>query len=830
MPKEITLTIDGQTVSVPPGTLVVDAAKKIGIDIPVFCYHPKMEPVGMCRMCLVDIGRPMIDRASGQPVMDENGNSRIQFGPKLDTACTTPVSEGMVVITQSQKVASARKDVLEFLLTSHPLDCPICDKGGECPLQNLTMGYGPAESRFVFEEKMHLSKHVPLGELIFLDRERCIQCARCVRFENEIADDPVLGFSQRGRALQIVTFSQPGFDSIFSGNTTDICPVGALTTADFRFGARPWELKPAASLCSHCPVGCNLTVNVRREAAQGGKLVIKRVMPRQNENVNEIWLCDKGRFAYHYAESPDRLTHPLVRREGELVAVSWEEALAAAAEGIRSAGGELVALAGGRLPNEDLFTLRRLVDALGGKALLSTCMGGGDLVSQVGLTPGSNLADLGKGDAILVIAADLHEQAPLWWLRLKAAAKRGASLIVAGARPTRLERFATRVIRYRYGEELDVIQQFLDGKYPEFSEAQNAIIFYGGEGMDMLGTSALAQACTTLLVQTGHFSRPNNGLVPVWHHANTQGAWELGYHPSGNLARNLAEAGTLYILAADPAGDDPLLAEAMEKAGFIIVQELFLTETARKANVVFPAQSHFEREGTFTSGERRVQRFYPAIYPLPETRPDYAILAQVGEKLGLPLEGRAPALVFRELAASVPSFHGLDYTHLAETAPQWPAVGRGDLYYGGTTYENREGLGCTLTAASQKEGWHTPATWTGRLPERTFDLTSMNAEGLVWLVPVVHLYDHGTTVTPSTLLRERLARAEVSLHPATAGRFNLKDGQPVRLQIGEKEYSVPVRLDETLPEGAALIPRSCGLPVSSPRGIKLEPVTEEIAS
>jgi NADH-quinone oxidoreductase subunit G len=241
MTKLVSLTIDGKDVTVPEGTLIVDAAKKIGIDIPVFCYHPKMEPVGMCRMCLVEVGRPLSDRETGDPVLQSDGTPEIQFNPKLETACTTPVSEGMVVLGLTEKVKAGRQDIVEFLLTSHPLDCPICDKGGECPLQNLTIDFGPGVSRFIFDEKIDLAKNVPLGELIFLDRERCIQCARCVRFQDEIVGEPVIGFYNRGRSLEIVTFSEPGFDSYFSGNTTDICPVGALTTADFRFGARPWE-------------------------------------------------------------------------------------------------------------------------------------------------------------------------------------------------------------------------------------------------------------------------------------------------------------------------------------------------------------------------------------------------------------------------------------------------------------------------------------------------------------------------------------------------------------------------------------------------------------
>ena len=246
MTKQITLTIDGKQVTVPEGTLVADAAKMSGIDIPVFCHHPKLEPVGMCRMCLVEIGRPVRDRATGEFVM-EDGAPKIQFMPKLETACTNKAEDGMVVLTQSEKAAAGQKGTVEFLLTSHPLDCPICDKGGECPLQNLTMAHGPGQSRFIYDEKMHMDKMVPLGELIYLDRERCIQCARCIRFQDEIAGDSVIGFDNRGRSTEIVSFSDPGFDSVFSGNTSDICPVGALTTADFRFGARPWELQAQAS-------------------------------------------------------------------------------------------------------------------------------------------------------------------------------------------------------------------------------------------------------------------------------------------------------------------------------------------------------------------------------------------------------------------------------------------------------------------------------------------------------------------------------------------------------------------------------------------------------
>jgi NADH-quinone oxidoreductase subunit G len=389
MSELVTLTIDGVDVSVPKGTVVADAAKRIGNDIPVFCYHPKMKPVGMCRMCLVEVGLPVRDRQTGELQTGEDGKPQIRFFPTLQTGCTVAVSEGMVVRTTTDVVSDARDDIIEFLLTSHPLDCPVCDKGGECPLQNLTLRYGPGATRFAYEDKLKQAKHVPLGDLIFLDRERCILCARCTRFQDEIVGDPVIAFHNRGRYLEIVTMSEPGFDSYWSGNTTDICPVGALTTADFRFGARPWEMTPVASLCSHCPVGCNTTMSTRQEAKSGGRTVVKRIMPRQNEQVNEIWICDKGRFVHHFAASDQRLTKPLVRQNGKLMETSWEEALDLVAGRLQVAKEAVAGLANDRLSNEDLFMFQKLFrSGLGSNNLdlVNNRLAGGDVVAKVGIT------------------------------------------------------------------------------------------------------------------------------------------------------------------------------------------------------------------------------------------------------------------------------------------------------------------------------------------------------------------------------------------------------------------------------------------------------------
>jgi NADH-quinone oxidoreductase subunit G len=813
MAKMISLTIDGRPVSVPEGTLIVNAAKQIGIDVPVFCFHPKMEPVGMCRQCLVEVGRPIYDRLTGQAVM-ENDRQKVQFGAKLETACSNPVSEGMVVLTTSEKAVAAQKEILEFLLTSHPLDCPVCDKGGECPLQNLTMAHASPLSRYIYSEKSHGAKHFPLGDLIWLDRERCIQCARCIRFQDEVAGEPVLGFYQRGRATDVFTNSEPGFDSVFSGNTSDICPVGALTTSDFRFGARPWELKAAASVCGQCPVGCNITFNTRREAMSGGKVAIKRVMPRQNEAVNEIWICDKGRFAYHFVESEKRLTKPMIKLAGSdgrppLQETSWEDAIRLAAQKLAEAGKDAVILAGGRLSNEDLFNLKQLADELGGQALLYTHMGGGELTTAMGVAAGTNFSDMGPGTTILVVASDLYNEAPVWHMRIMQAANRGATLIMINARETKLERYAKFVVRYAYGDEVETVNGLAN--QPKIGEAisnsENLVVLYGSDGLGLEGSSALAAACAKLVnVRAGN---PNNGLIGVWQHANDQGAWELGFRPDSKLVETLKNK-VVYLVAADPAGDDPRLAEALRGARSVIVQELFLTETASLADVVLPAQAYTERDGSFTSGERRVQRFFPAVPPLPEARPDFAITAQIASGLGLMLESHSASHVLDRLAASVNAFSGLSFLKLAEVTGQWPIVGCGDLYYGGTTYENTQGLGVHLALSllpsptGTSEGKGGGAAGEGK---------TLHPDEEQWLaLPVTRLYDSGITVLTSALLRSHIGDASFILNPQAAKSLGIQSGDLLKVN-GLEAQAV---LDETVPASVVMVPRSMGIPIAGP--------------
>lgn len=825
---EVRLVIDGREVSAPSGTLLVDAAKRAGIEVPVFCYHPKLEPVGMCRMCLVEIGRPERDRATGDWARDAEGKPRVRFGGKLETACTTPVGEGWEVRVASEPARQGRKEIVEFLLTSHPLDCPICDKGGECPLQDLTMDHGAGKSRFLVHDKIDLAKRVPLGELIFLDRERCIQCARCTRFQDEIVGEPVIGFELRGREFQIVTYSDPGFDSYFSGNTTDICPVGALTTADFRFEARPWELRSAASVCPHCPVGCNVILQVRRQPHAEGRITVQRVMPRQNESVNEIWMCDKGRFGHHFASSPERILRPLIRDGDTLVEADWDQAVAGAAEGIQAAGIDVFGLAGGRASTEDLFQFRKLVEALGGQATLFESLGGGEIVEQFGAGPGTDLARLGQGDAVLIVATDLHEEAPIWWLRLKQAADRGASVVTLGGRALPQDRFAQVVLHFPYPDILTTARKLGEAAHggtssPKdeatelaraaeiLSGSRNLLIFYGSEGLSQTDSEELARVCGAWIRESGRVGRPQNGLIPVWPHANSQGAFAVGLRSSPvDLPARLA-AKAVYLMAADPAAEDPSLAAALDAAGFVVVQELFLTESARRADVVFPVQAFSEREGSYLNGERRLQRTYPAVPPQPEARQDWRILADVGAHLGVELESRSAAALLNQMASELPVFRGVDYQALSGPETQWPPVGGRDLYFGGTAFANAQGVGVSLPLqAEEAEVVSSP-----NLPGKE------SASGGIWLVPIHRLYDRATTLLPSAVLHPRMVSAEVRLHPDDARDLGIAPGSEVELRSNGRSARARAVADETTPRGAALAPRSVGLPFSQPTPIEI---------
>jgi NADH-quinone oxidoreductase subunit G len=531
------------------------------------------------------------------------------------------------------------------------------------------------------------------------------------------------------------------------------------------------------------------------------------------------------------------------------------------------------------LSNEDLFNLRELTASQDGKAALYTHMAGGELVGQVGVGKGTNFADMGAKTenspteyspsiAILVVASDLAEEAPIWWLRVKQAAQRGATLIVANPRSTKTDRYAHHILRYTYGQEASTVLALVNAISPKrpglpvkvdlspelkaaadvFLQAENAIVIYGSEGLGLAGSQALAQACTNLLITTNHTGRPNNGLLAVWPRANDQGAWDLGFRPAPDLLAAFAEAKVILLAACDPAGDDPTLADSLYRtlqAGtFLIVQELFLTASARLADIVLPAQAYTEREGTFTSGERRVQRFYPAVPPTSarpapknegpssldgiQPKPDYEIAALLGQRLGLDLETAIPARVMMRLSSKIPAYAELGpnpYRKLSEVVTQWPAVGRSDMYYGGTTYENTQGLGVQLASAVER-GEVVSLTWPETpqpvldVPTTDVPIVQADSNQLV-AVPVTILFDRGQTVMPSTLLNQRIPKPYIVMHPQDAEKLQLTGSPPAKVGLSGIETLVELRLDETLPRGVVLVPRSLGIPITRPVHVQI---------
>ncbi|MDH3729615.1 MAG: NADH-quinone oxidoreductase subunit NuoG, partial [Acidimicrobiia bacterium] len=480
----MTFTVDGRQMEADSGELLIQACEENGVYIPRFCWHKRMAPVGMCRMCLVEVEGPR--------------------GVALVPSCTTRIAPDMIVHTESETVKKAQEGVLEFLLINHPLDCPVCDRAGECPLQDQTMAYGPGESRFV-EEKRHYTKPIPISDLVMLDRERCILCARCTRFSDEISGDPLIEFVDRGNGTQVLTFTDEPFASYFSGNTVEICPVGALTAVPYRFKARPWDLEAVESSCSDCSVGCRVSV-------QASQNEILRINGVDSDPVNHGWLCDKGRFAFEATTSPARLDSPLVRdHSGDLVVADWPTALDAAAERLGALGaGEIAGLGGARSTNEEAFAFGKFLRSVVDTPHLDCQLGEGlDPQFIAGVTPRASIDDLDTAGAILLWGPDLKEELPVLYLRVRrAATELGVPLVIVHPRRTGLDDVASHKLTYRPGEGLDVLA----------SIGKNAIgeLLAEGRVVALIGRTGLGED-EQLAESVGAFVRdlPDSKLMPL---------------------------------------------------------------------------------------------------------------------------------------------------------------------------------------------------------------------------------------------------------------------------------------------------------------------------
>ena len=677
--EPVTLVVDGVEVTAPEGTMLVDAAKGGDVEIPVFCYEPKLgEPVGACRMCLVEV----------------------EGIPKLQTACSTPVRDGMVVYTQTDRVKEAQNSVVEFLLVNHPLDCPVCDKGGECPLQDISMGWGPGRSRSV-DPKRHFQKPLPLSPLVKIDRERCILCYRCVRFSQEVAEDEQLQLLERGDRTFVGTFDEKPYVAPFHGNIIELCPVGALTSQTYRFRARPWDIEDAGSVCTLCPSQCNVKFTVRDEH-------VVRVLARDNHEVDDGWLCDKGRFGYQMINSPDRITEPMIREGGNVRPASWPEAVEAAAKGLRAHREHTAALAGAGTSNEEGYLIQRIVrGALGSPHVESRPRGGAGAGALRRLNDpalAASMEDIDGAEAVLVLGADPLHQMPILDLRIRKAVRHmRLRLGIASERPTTLDGGADSVARYAPGEGADFLRSIAAaaGGGDAGSEEANAIasllgadsplvIVFGARLVSGPAGDGAVEALLELADALRLGERDGAGLIGIPEESNGRGLAEAGMlpglapgfadAPAGRDAPAIREALESEELSAailanvNPVRDYPDSegwTNALQNADFVVAISMFENESTKHADVIFPAESHAEKEGTVTHPDGRLQRLRINV-PLPgDVRPGWQALVELAAALDHETGLDSPIEVFEALASEVPFYSGITYDDIGGLGLRW---------------------------------------------------------------------------------------------------------------------------------------------------------------
>lgn len=834
MTELVNLTIDGRAVAVPKGTLVVDAAAELGIEIPVFCSHPKLDPVACCRMCMVEISGPR--------------------GMMLQTACSVPVAEGMEVKTDSPIVQETQEATLAFILLNHPLDCPICDKGGECPLQDQTMRFGPGISQLV-EPKRHKNKHYMISDTIVLDQERCVVCWRCIRYLEEWEDKPQLGLFERGGDTIIDIQQGQPVDAKTSGNIIDICPVGALTNRVARFAYRPWEVERTPSICTHCSIGCNIRLDSRTHS-------VRRIVGRENMQVNDQWICDKGRFAHGWVNHPDRLTTPLVRKNGGLEPASWSEALQLVADRLRSIkethGADAIGgIGSAKLSNEANYLFQRFFRQLVGTNNIDHRDGGDVAALPTGIPALTDIMKPQYGpdpkvDLIVLFGVDPSEELPIIDLHLKRAVRRGkAKLIIAHPRKIELTRYQGPYLGYRPGTEASLLNGLThyalvakeDGEQAAgqnttdsvnevlrdlcgvdpgevqraaelLAQSQRALIIYGPMVARGAAGVQVRNGLTNLALVTGHGER----LAYVGLDANSQGCRDMGLLPDrlpgharlddetartwlqsiwggtlptepGQTYKQMldtagAEIKALYIMGANPASERPEWAANLDQLDFLVVQELFLTETAQLADVVLPAVSWAEVDGTFTNLECRVQRAPKAVRnPHSKAAPDWMILDHLATRMGSNWPYANERGITAEITRAVPIYAGLTWEALGDQGLQWD----------------------TSLLQSQLE-----QKKADQLP-----IERGNGDHLA-LVTGTILFDGGRMFRSTPHLHNIAYPTVVGLHPTDAQRLGVDDGMEVTVRTSHGAVTLAARIDTQVQPGTAWIPESLpGAPVGA---------------
>jgi len=809
-PPGTPITVNGSIFYAEPGRNLIDACEDAGVYVPRFCYHPRMTPVGMCRMCLIEV---------------DTGR-----GPGLQPSCMLTVSDGMVVNTETDAVKKAQDGVLELLLINHPLDCPVCDKGGECPLQDQTMSYGPGESRFI-EEKRHFEKPIPISDTVYLDRERCILCDRCTRFADEVAGDPLIHFMGRGNQTQVNTFPTEPFSSYFSGNTVQICPVGALTAKPYRFKARPWDLSEIDSTYPNA-MGDRITV-------QSSRNEVLRYLGVDSDATNWGWLSDRDRFSFEATMSEHRLTTPLVRGDGlgnaddagaELVASSWSIALHRIVEALEdannNAGPNSVAVIGGaRLTNEGQYAWTRFAKSVIGTDNVDAQIGDGLPAEIVAALPRTTIgAALTKGSTVVLMGGDPKEELGSLYLRLRhAAVNDGVTLIELTPNETGLTRYASHSVRVRPGDIGVVAAAITQGNTgtdigPVSSDQLQAVAaaISGAVNLSVIyGRTSLADhQALTVEALNAFASLPGTTFLPTLRRGNINGAIDLGMAPDMLPGRTSLDAGrswftnawgavpkdagldtagilaaaaagnisVLILLGADPLTDfpDPELARAaLDRTDLIVGVDPFINASlAHAADIVLPAAAFGEVDGTHTNLEGRLSPVRQKVTPPGTARPDWMIAAEIALRLDKDMGFASVSEITNEIAA-VSGLHADVDSDAIDVAADGVVVPVTDAPDRPPSLSWQD-LGAPMEAAAYDSYSH-------RL---VIDRT---------------MYDNGTQLTMCESIASLAAPGAVRLNPSDSARLGVADGAMVRISSSRASVEAPVVVDERVSKGVAAV-------------------------
>lgn len=824
----VTITVNGRTVDAIAGEPLIEAVGRAGDYVPRFCYHPRMEPVGVCRMCLVEVEGPR--------------------GMTLQPSCYLKVADGMNVNTNSDKVKKAQDGVLEFLLANHPLDCPVCDKGGECPLQDQALSHGSGETRFL-EEKRHFVKPISIGELVLLDRERCIQCSRCVRFQSDVAGEAEIAFAGRGDLTEVAPSPTEPFDSIFAGNTVQICPVGALTAKPYRFTARPWDLEQIESTCTGCAVGC-------RVAVQSSQNRLTRILGVDAEGVNHGWLCDKGRFIIDAVdgneESRDvlstatRITEPLVRRDGHLVPVSWSEALSTAAKLLHEANHTGV-IGGAALTNEGAFAWERFARQVLRTENIDAQYGDGLDAQLVQALPDATIDEATRARVLITLTGDLREEAPVLYLRLRDAARRGTtSLIEISSQTSSLRALATLVLDVRPGESA-LVADALTGlssatvSVPDEQLAKAKDLVGDGEGVVVVVSRAnMAEDASVIEGAIRRFATawPGARFLTVLRRANVRGALDMGLAPGLRPGRTgkpsaLGRTTLQQLQAIINGGQDAtvllggcLIGNVADKSTAVAALQrskvIAVTghggATLEYADVVLPALVSHERTGSVTNFEGRVTDVAAKVVAGGAAWDDVAIAAELAREMGSSIDLDSVEEAARAIEAS------WGYPALAAVASKTEGV----MWNGAISATSRDmdptafsgiravanvGFATSSVAVAESVSHRTAVGPQLRLDDVAAGTggrdASVGARDLA-LVMARRLYDNGMAVQATPAFAPLRATAHVTLHPDDARRCKVEQGQTVKVSTSNGHVTAIAHTSALIPRGVAVFPFGAG--------------------